>query len=142
MQKISAIMTRHVQVVRPTDTLQQAARWMKELDVGAMPVCDGRRLLGMITDRDITVRASALGLSPATTPVSEVMSTELCWCTEDESATDVIDGMGEHQIRRLPVIDAQKHLVGIVSLGDLATRQPTPVDRALRDISAPLHAAR
>jgi CBS domain-containing protein len=141
MQKISEIMTRNVQVVRPDDSLQRAAQCMKDLDVGAVPVCDGRRLLGMITDRDITVRATALGLSPVTTTVTEVMSKDLCWCTEDESATEVLDGMGEHQIRRLPVVNAQKELVGIVSLGDLATRQPTPVNQALRDISMPAREA-
>ena len=137
MPKISEIMTRNVQVVRPDDSLQRAAQCMKDLDVGAVPVCDGRRLLGMITDRDITVRASALGLSPSTTKVTDVMSKDLCWCTEDESATEVLDGMGEHQIRRLPVVNAQKELVGIVSLGDLATRQHTPVQQALREISTP-----
>ena len=141
MQKISEIMTRNVQVVRPDDSLQRAAQCMKDLDVGAVPVCDGRRLLGMITDRDITVRATALGLSPVTTTVTEVMSKDLCWCTEDESATEVLDGMGEHQIRRLPVVNARKELVGIVSLGDLATRQPTPVNQALRDISMPAREA-
>jgi CBS domain-containing protein len=137
MQKIAEIMTRNVQVVRPDDSLQRAAQCMKDLDVGAVPVCDGRRLLGMLTDRDITVRASALGLSPGTTKVTEVMSTDVWWCTEDESATEVLDGMGEHQIRRLPVVNAQKELVGIVSLGDLATRQHTPVHQALREISTP-----
>ena len=142
MQKISAIMTRSVQVVQPQDTVQRAAQCMKELDIGAIPVCDGRTLVGMITDRDITVRVSARGLSPATTAVSDVMSKELLWCTEDESATEVLDGMGEHQIRRLPVVNAYKELVGIVSLADLATRQHTPVEQALRDISTPAHELR
>ncbi len=142
MQKISAIMTRNVQVVQPRDSVQRAAQCMKELDVGALPVCDGRMLVGMITDRDITVRVSARGLSPATTAVQDVMSKEPWWCTEDESATEVLDGMAEHQIRRLPVVNARKELVGIVSLGDLATRQHTPVEQALRDISTPAHALR
>jgi len=142
MTKIADIMTRDVQVVRPDDSVQRAAQCMKDLDVGAVPVCDGRKLLGMITDRDITVRASAAGLSPTDTHVLDVMTKDLRWCTEDESATEVLDGMGEHQIRRLPVVNAQKELVGIVSLGDLATRQRTPVGEALRNISAPARATR
>jgi CBS domain-containing protein len=142
MTKIADIMTRDVQVVRPDDTVQRAAQCMKDLDVGAVPVCDGRKLLGMITDRDITVRASAAGLSPAHTRVLDVMTKDLRWCREDESATEVLDGMGEHQIRRLPVVNAQKELVGIVSLGDLATRQRTPVGETLRDISTPARVAR
>lgn len=142
MARISEIMTRDVVVVRPDDSIEQAAQCMKDLDIGSVPVCDGRKLLGMVTDRDITTRAVAAGVPTATTHVVSVMSKDLRWCTEDEEAADVLDGMGEHQIRRLPVINEQRELVGIVSLGDLATRQGTPVNETLRDISRPAQARR
>lgn len=137
MTRVADIMTREVQVVRASDTVQEAARWMKELDVGAVPVCDGRRLIGMITDRDLALRVCAAGLSPALTHVGDVMSRHMRWCTEDDSAVDILAGMGTHQLRRLPVLDADRQLVGIVSLGDLATRQGAQVEHALREISAP-----
>jgi CBS domain-containing protein len=140
MTTVAQIMTRDVQVVRPDDTVQHAAQCMKELDIGAVPVCDGRKLMGMITDRDIAVRTSAAGLSPTTTPVRDAMTKELRWCTEDQDVDELLHGMGENQVRRMPVINASKELVGIVSLGDLATRQAGHVDNVLRDISAPGHA--
>lgn len=140
MTMISEIMTRDVQVVRPDDSVQQAAQCMKDLDIGALPVCDGRKLLGMITDRDIAIRASAAGMVPSATRVSTIMSRDLRWCTEDQSTREVLEGMGDNQVRRLPVINALKELVGIVSLGDLAIRQSEHVDEALRQVSMPASA--
>lgn len=137
MTQVSEIMTRDVRVASPQDSVQQAAQCMKDLDVGSLPVCDGRKLLGMITDRDITIRASAAGLSPTATRVSEVMSPELLWCSEDASAEEVLRNMGDTQVRRLPVLNADKELVGIVSLGDLAMNANAPAAQALRDISSP-----
>ena len=137
MPRISEVMTRGVEVVRPEDSLQSAAQMMDELNIGSLPVCDGKRLVGMITDRDITVRATAVGLSPGETCVSEVMTAQTRWCTEDESTDEVMKQMGDVQIRRLPVLNQDRELVGIVSLGDLATRQSGHVDEALRDISWP-----
>jgi CBS domain-containing protein len=137
MTTIAEIMTRDVQVIRPEDSVQHAAQCMKDLDIGAVPVCDGRKLLGMITDRDITVRASAAGLAPDRVTVREVMTSDLHWCTEEQSTAEVLEHMGAHHIRRLPVINAQKELIGIVSLGDLAIRQEAPVDAALRGVSTP-----
>jgi CBS domain-containing protein len=137
MTRISEIMTRDVRVASPQDSIQQAAQCMKDLDVGSLPVCDGRSLLGMITDRDITIRASAAGLAPATTRVSEVMSPELLWCSEEASADDVLRNMGDTQVRRLPVLNADKELVGIVSLGDLSAQADGQAAEALRDISSP-----
>jgi CBS domain-containing protein len=140
MPTVAQIMTRDVQVVRPDDTVQKAAQCMKELDIGAVPVCDGRKLLGMITDRDIAVRTSAAGLSPTTTRVSDAMTTkDLRWCTEDQDVDEVLHGMGENQVRRMPVINAKKELVGIVSVSDLATRQDHHVDELLRELSEPAH---
>jgi CBS domain-containing protein len=137
MQTIADIMTRDVQLIGPEDTLQLAAQLMDQLNVGSLPVCSGRELLGMVTDRDITVRGTALGLDPATACVSDVMSRGTEFCTEDQDSQEVLRLMGNAQVRRLPVIDVDRRLVGIVSLGDLATRQPGPVDDAVRDISTP-----
>ena len=135
--KISELMTRDVEVIEPDETLQRAAQLMDELNVGALPVCRGTRLVGMITDRDITVRATAAGLSPKDTLVSEVMTEATRCCGPDESIEAAMRTMGDVQIRRLPVLDEHDALVGIVSLGDLAVRQRGHTDRALREISSP-----
>ena len=137
MPKISEVMTRGVEVIRPAETLQRAAQRMDELNVGALPVCDGVTLVGMITDRDITVRATAAGLDPNETPVSDVMTEQTRWCTEEQSVDEVMRQMSDVQIRRLPVLNGARELVGIVSLGDLAVRQSGHIDDALRDISSP-----
>ena len=137
MPKVSEVMTRGVEVIRPAETLQRAAQRMDELNVGALPVCDGESLVGMITDRDITVRATAAGLDPNETPVSEVMTEQTRWCTEEQSIDDVMRQMSDVQIRRLPVLNRARELVGIVSLGDLAVRQSGHIDGALREISSP-----
>jgi CBS domain-containing protein len=137
MPKMSEVMTRGVEVIRPAETLQRAAQRMDELNVGALPVCDGATLVGMITDRDITVRATAAGLDPNATPVSDVMTGQTRWCTEEQSIDEVMRQMSDVQIRRLPVLNGAHELVGIVSLGDLAVRQSGHIDGALRDISSP-----
>src|SRR5512142_450637 len=119
MRKVSEVMTRDVEVIRPVETLQRAAQRMDELNVGALPVCDGQKLVGMITDRDITVRATAVGLDPNATRVCDVMTDQTRWCGEDEGVDEVMRQMTDVQIRRLPVLDGKHRLVGIVSLGDL-----------------------
>jgi CBS domain-containing protein len=130
-------MTRGVQVVAPSVTLQRAAQLMDELNVGALPVCENKELVGMITDRDITVRATAAGLDPASHSVSEVMTEQTRWCTEEQGTEEVMKQMGDVQIRRLPVLDANHAVVGIVSLGDMAIRQSEHTDSVLRDVSWP-----
>lgn len=135
--KISEIMTREVEVISPDASLREAARKMDDLNVGVLPVCDGQRLVGMLTDRDITVRATAIGESPDVTRVDEVMSAEVWWCHEDDDVEDVAHRMGEKQIRRMPVIDHNRMLVGIVALGDLATDRAPGTRHALRHISEP-----
>ena len=90
MRKISEVMTTDVKVIRPNETVQNAARLMADLDVGAIPVCDGKRLQGMVTDRDITIRATAQGRG-GDTPVSEVMTTDVVWCTAEDSTEDVLE---------------------------------------------------
>ena len=136
MRKISEVMTTNVKVVRPDDTVENAAKMMADLDVGAIPVCDGRRLQGMITDRDITIRATAEGRG-GDTPVKEVMTTDVVWCSEEDDTQDVLQRMADAQIRRIPVVDQERNLVGIVALGDLAVEDEENVDEALRDISMP-----
>jgi len=118
---VKEIMTRNLEVVSPGDTLEQAARKMEVLDVGPLPVCEGNRVVGMITDRDITVRATAAGCDPKTTLVHDAMSQDITCCYEDQDVQDAARLMKEKQIRRLLVMNRANDLVGIVSLGDLAT---------------------
>ena len=135
--KVKQAMTSEVRVASPDQTIREAARLMAELDAGALPVAENDRLVGMITDRDIAVRAVAEGL-PADTPVSEIMSREVLYCFEDQALDDVARNMGQVQVRRLPVVNRDKRLVGIVSFADLArTEQPTTVGRAVSHVSEP-----
>lgn len=138
MPKIASVITRNVVVVRPDETLHRAAELMSRLDVGALPVYDGQGLVGIVTDRDITVRATAYNKRPDETPVSEVMSEQTLSCCEHDEIDEVVNLMGEAQVRRLPVLNREGEIVGIVSLGDLATRQQSEdLDHTLRDISQP-----
>jgi len=140
MPNVSEIMSTDVQMIGPEESLQRAAQLMDQLNVGALPVCSGRQLLGMVTDRDITVRGTAAGLGPDSGCVSDVMSGDLQWCTEDQDTEEVMRVMSQAQVRRLPVINVDRALVGIVSIGDLATRTPNHVDDVMRDISTPCEA--
>ena len=143
MQKISEVMTRDVRSISPEETVRRAAQLMDELNVGSLPVCDGPKLVGMITDRDITIRSTAAGQSPESTRIGDVMSTEVRTCYGTQSVDEVLREMGDSQIRRVPVVDQASHsLVGIVSLGDFATRHAGPTDEALEEISAPSDADR
>jgi CBS domain-containing protein len=135
--KVNEVMTNQVRVVGPDHSIREAARLMDELNVGVLPVCDGERLLGIITDRDITVRATAVGKDPDKVRVREIMTEDVRWCFEDEAVEDVAQMMGDVQIRRIPVVDRNKRLVGIVALGDLATDRARGADEALRRISEP-----
>lgn len=138
MQKVSEVMTRNVRSIGPQDTVRHAAQIMDEMNIGAVPVCDGDRLVGMITDRDITVRSVAAGQSPDQTCVSDVMSTDVRTCYSNQSVDEVMNEMGSVQIRRVPVIDEQSHrMVGIVSLGDLAVHHERGVEDTLERISEP-----
>jgi len=136
---VKDIMTANVAVVTPRDTLEEAARIMGVLDVGPLPVCDGRRVVGMLTDRDITVRATAAGCDPKTTLVCDVMSQEVVSCHEDQDVRDAAELMKEKQIRRLLVLSRANVLVGIVSLGDLATGagDPGQPGEVLKKVSEP-----
>ena len=120
--KISKCMTRDVKLVSPTQTIREAARMMAELDAGVLPVQQDDRLVGMITDRDIAVRAVAEGKSPDTL-VQDVMSNEVLYCFDDQEIEDVARNMGEVKVRRLPVVNRDTRLVGIISIGDLALKE-------------------
>ncbi|MGD9762207.1 MAG: CBS domain-containing protein [Candidatus Binatia bacterium] len=120
--KLSDIMTRDVEVLSPDDRLDEAARRMKALDVGLMPVCDGDRLLGMLTDRDITVRAVSAGRAPRETAVVDIMTADVVYCFEDQDVEEAARLMHDAQIRRLPILNRNKRLTGIVALADLAVR--------------------
>jgi CBS domain-containing protein len=120
--KVSKCMTRDVELVSPTQTIRDAAQMMADLDAGALPVQQDDRLVGMITDRDIAVRAVAQGKSPET-PVRDVMSPEVLYCFDDQEIEDVSRNMGEVKVRRLPVVNRDKRLVGIISIGDLALKE-------------------
>ena len=137
MTTISELMTRNPVSIGPYKTVMQAARLMDDLNVGALPVCHGFRLVGIITDRDITVRATAAGLNPASTEVDVIMSSRVRSCLQEHSAEDVLREMASVQIRRMPVLDGQGRLVGMISLGDLAARRPEGVEVALRRICTP-----
>ncbi|WP_313703200.1 CBS domain-containing protein [Massilia sp.] len=138
MQTIQDVMTRDVETISPQETVQRAAQMMDELNVGAIPVLDGGRLVGMITDRDIAVRSVAAGQAPGSTRVGDVMSTDVRTCTTRQTVDDVLGQMGDVQIRRVPVIDEDsRQVVGIVSLGDMATRHSAQIDRTLDEISTP-----
>ena len=119
---VNEIITRDAEVIRPDTVLIEAAQKMNALDIGMLPVCDGDRLVGMVTDRDITVRGVAQGCDPRTTRVRDVMTPEVIYCFDDEDVNEVAKKMEEKQVRRLPVLNRNKRLVGIVSLGDLAVR--------------------
>ena len=124
--KVREAMTRDVRLVKPDQPIREAAKLMGELDIGALPVEENDRLVGMITDRDIAVRAVAAGRG-ADTPIRDVMSGEVKYCYVDQTVDEVTQNMGELRIRRLPVLNRDKRLVGILSLGDLA------IDETARD---------
>jgi len=138
--QVKEIMTRGVECTQPATSLQEAARKMLNLEVGPLPVCgDNDRLVGMLTDRDITVRAVAEGLDPKTTRVQDVMTPDIIYCFEDQDVKEAARLMEENQIRRLVVLNRDKRLVGIVSLGDLAvkTRDERLSGEILEQVSEP-----
>lgn len=135
---IREVMTRDVEVINPNDTLRDAAEKMRSLNVGPLPVCDGQRVVGMITDRDIVVRAIALGRDPNTTQVADAMSSGIEYCFDDDDVDDVLDRMKDSQIRRFIVVNRDKKLVGIVAIGDLAGEvSEQKVGETLEGISEP-----
>ncbi len=121
---ISNVMTEHVMTVSPDATIFEVARLMRDQDIGAVPVADGDRLVGMVTDRDIVVRAVAEGPLARNPDARSVMSQRMLYCYADQQVEEVLENMGEMQVRRLPVVDRDKRLVGVVSIGDLSGKAP------------------
>ena len=135
--KISEVMTREVQTVSPDQPVQEAANFMLNADAGSIPVTEGDRLIGMITDRDIAVRGIAKGYGPDT-PVRELMTDDLIVVRIDDNIEEAASKMSEAQVRRLPVIDDQERLCGIVSLGDLSREtDDQTASQALEGVSQP-----
>ena len=120
--RVQEAMSRDVRIANPGQSIRDVAKMMDEIDAGAMPVGENDRLIGMITDRDIAIRAIGQGKGPDT-PVRDVMSKDVKYCYEDEDLEHVAQNMGDLQVRRLPVLNRDKRLVGIVSLGDIAQRE-------------------
>lgn len=137
MNKIKDVMTRQVDVISPDASISEAAQRMRAGDFGLLPVGENDRMIGAISDRDIVVRAVAEG-KPADTKVREVMSEGILWAYDDDSIEDAVKTMSKHQVRRLPIINHDKRLVGIVALGDLAVNKAElqPAAKALAGISA------
>ena len=136
--KVRDAMTRDVRLIRPDQTIRDAAHLMAELDIGCLPVEDDDRMVGMITDRDIAVRAIAEGRGPDAL-IRDVMSTEVKYCFDDQSIDEITQNMADLRLRRLPVVDRHKRLVGILSLGDLAVEEKVQDEagEALCGISRP-----
>jgi CBS domain-containing protein len=138
MQKVSEVMTKNVQIISPEATIKEAAQQMRGGDFGMLPVGENDRMIGAISDRDIAIRAIAEG-KESSTRVRDVMSEGLVWAFDTDSIEDAAKLMSEHQIRRLPVVDKDKRLVGIVALGDFAidSSDIVPAAEALAEISRP-----
>lgn len=140
--QIREAMTREVEMADPGMTLDRAARTMAEDDVGFLPVGENNRLVGMITDRDIAVRAVARGMDPSRTAVREAMTNHVLYCYEDEDVDTAAENMAKLQVRRMPVVDRNKRLVGIISLADIARKcDSMQASYALRHIAEPTREA-
>ena len=134
--EISKVMTRDVTFVRPNTQIPEIARRMRDEEIGSMPVSENDRLIGMVTDRDIVVRAVAEGLDVREATARDVMSPKILYCFEDATLETVLRNMGENQVRRLPVVNHDKRLVGVVSLGDLSkAAEKAAAGGALKEIS-------
>ena len=135
--EISKAMSNDVRIASPNQSIREAATMMAEIDAGVLPVGENDRLVGMITDRDIAIRAIGEGKGPDT-PVREVMTTEqVLYCYEDEDLDHVAKNMSEQQVRRLPVVNRDKRLVGIVSLGNIAQRETRAANKAVKGVTKP-----
>ena len=134
--RVSEAMTREVRIATPGQSIRDVAKIMADIDAGAVPVGENDRLVGMITDRDIAIRAVAEGKGPDT-PVREVMSTEVKYVFDDEDLEHVAKNMGDIQVRRLPVVNREKRLVGIVSFGDVAQKETRSAGKAAKGVTKP-----
>lgn len=133
--KVADIMTREVEVISADATLQEAGEKMRELDVGSLPVFDKDQLVGMVTDRDITVRATAEGADPTNTRVREAMTWDIIYCFEDQDVTEAAALMEDRQLRRLIVVNGERQMVGIVALADLAAEREKEASAVLQKVT-------
>ncbi len=133
--QVKEIMTPRVSFVGPETPIAEIAQRMRDEDIGSVPVAEGDRLVGMVTDRDIVIRAVAEGADTRDTRARDVMSPKILYCMEEQSIDEVLENMGEQQVRRLPVLNADKRLVGVVSLGDLSQAAARRAGGALKEIS-------
>jgi len=134
--RVRDLMTDAVRTATPSTRLEDVARLMRDEDIGSVPVAENEKLVGMVTDRDIVIRGLAEGASLEGKCVRDVMSPQVLYCHDDQTVEDVLKNMGEQQIRRLPVVDKDKRLVGVISIGDLSTRaRVTKTGEALKEIS-------
>lgn len=140
MSKVKEIMSPNPQAVSPEESLKRAAALMRQLDIGVLPVCSGNKVLGIVTDRDIAIRGVAAGLGPESGCVSDVMTRDVMCASESQDSDEVVQLMSDCQVRRVPVVNRQQELVGIVSLGDLATHHVKHTEETLREISEPARA--
>jgi CBS domain-containing protein len=140
MTTVADVMTRGVRSMSPQDPVTLAARVMDELNVGVIPVCEDEKVIGMVTDRDIVVRGVAQDADTRSMKLADVMSTDVRCAHEDDDIDEVLGKMAHTQIRRMPVVDRKEHLVGIISLGDIAAKDPEDeqdIALSLGDISSP-----
>lgn len=133
---IQECMSKDVKIASPDQSIRDAAQTMKEIDAGFLPIGENDRLVGMITDRDIALRGVGAGKGPDT-PIRDVMSKEVLYCFEDESIETVSQKMAKQQVRRMPVLNRDKRLVGIISLGDISQQDGSGCAEALSSISSP-----
>lgn len=136
--KIKDVMTQDVRFVTPETPLSEIARQMRDEDIGVVPVVENDRMIGMVTDRDIVVRCVAAG-NMETATARTAMSPRVLYCYDDQSVNEILENMSEQQVRRMPVVNRDKRLVGVVSIGDLSQKSQRKAGESLKGISQPLH---
>lgn len=136
--RLSEIMTVNVETVRPSASVREAAAKMAAFDIASLPVCEGRKVLGQVTDRDITIKVIAEGMNPEDVTVGDIMTTPAVWAPQEMDVTKAAELMSHHQIRRLVVVDQNKDLVGIVAAGDIAREADDLADRVAEGRSKPV----
>jgi CBS domain-containing protein len=142
MKKCSDVMTKNPSCCLPTDTVTKAAQWMRDEKVGSIPVVENektKKLIGIVTDRDLALEVIANGRDAKTTKVADVMTQGVITCNADDDVQNAVDAMAEHQLRRIPVVDADQNIVGIISQADVATRidEPQETAKMVKEISQP-----
>jgi CBS domain-containing protein len=133
--KVSEIMTTNVECVSPSTGMRELAETMRSMDVGFLGVCEGDRLVGTVTDRDIVIRGIAVGCDPATCTTRDIMTKDVVWCYEDDNIKEVAKKMRDKEIRRMLILDRDKSLVGVVSIGDISKVEESESGKTLREIT-------